>query len=168
MRRRRSARRSWRPLLSLVVIFVPVAFMTGQIGRYFYSFGITSAAAILISMFISFTLTPALCAMWLKKEDTQIGPLHDEIQRLYAKLDAAYGRMLDLVASPPRRDAGHRRRSRRIGRLSVPHTSARNWCRTTIRASSAVNVRLPRGTSLPAHRRIRQADRAGDPGASAT
>ena len=49
--------------LSLVVIFVPVAFMTGQIGRYFYSFGITSAAAILISMFVSFTLTPALCAM---------------------------------------------------------------------------------------------------------
>ena len=36
--------------------------MTGQIGRYFYSFGITSAAAILISMFVSFTLTPALCA----------------------------------------------------------------------------------------------------------
>ncbi|HXI27482.1 MAG TPA: efflux RND transporter permease subunit, partial [Vicinamibacterales bacterium] len=52
--------------LSLVVIFVPVAFMTGQIGRYFYSFGLTSAAAILLSMFVSFTLTPALCAMWLK------------------------------------------------------------------------------------------------------
>jgi HAE1 family hydrophobic/amphiphilic exporter-1 len=57
--------------LSLVVIFVPVAFMTGQIGRYFYSFGLTSAAAILLSMFVSFTLTPALCAMWLKKEDVK-------------------------------------------------------------------------------------------------
>ena len=43
--------------LSLVVIFVPVAFMTGQIGRYFYSFGITSAVAIMLSMFVSFTLT---------------------------------------------------------------------------------------------------------------
>ena len=57
--------------LSLVVIFVPVAFMTGQIGRYFYSFGLTSAAAILLSMFVSFTLTPALCAMWLKPEDAK-------------------------------------------------------------------------------------------------
>ena len=48
--------------LSLVVIFVAVAFMTGQIGQYFYSFGITSAASILISMFVAFTLAPALCA----------------------------------------------------------------------------------------------------------
>src|SRR5262249_27723963 len=54
--------------LSLVVIFVPVAFMTGQVGRYFYSFGITSAAAIMISMFVSFTMTPALCATWLSRE----------------------------------------------------------------------------------------------------
>ena len=37
--------------------------MTGEIGRYLYSFGITSAVAILLSMFVSFTLTPALCAM---------------------------------------------------------------------------------------------------------
>jgi HAE1 family hydrophobic/amphiphilic exporter-1 len=53
--------------LSLCVIFLPVAFMTGQVGRYFYSFGITSAAAILISMLVSFTLTPTLCSLWLKK-----------------------------------------------------------------------------------------------------
>ena len=59
--------------LSLVVIFVPVAFMTGQIGRYFYSFGITSATAILLSMFVSFTLTPALCAWWLRPEDAKAG-----------------------------------------------------------------------------------------------
>src|SRR5438093_4001514 len=57
--------------LSLVVIFLPVAFMTGQVGRYFYSFGITAGAAILISMFVSFTLTPALAAWWLKKEDVK-------------------------------------------------------------------------------------------------
>src|SRR5213076_23828 len=59
--------------LSLVVIFVPVAFMTGQVGRYFYSFGITSATAIMLSMFVSFTLTPALCAWWLRAEDAKAG-----------------------------------------------------------------------------------------------
>ena len=67
--------------LSLVVIFVPVAFMTGQIGRYFYSFGITSAAAILLSMFVSFTLTPALCAMWLKPEDAQSDHSEHQVDR---------------------------------------------------------------------------------------
>jgi len=80
--------------LSLVVIFVPVAFMTGQIGRYFYSFGLTSAAAIMLSMFVSFTLTPALCAMWMKKEDIKADHSSTKSHGLYAKMDAVYGRML--------------------------------------------------------------------------
>src|SRR5262245_23366366 len=80
--------------LSLVVIFVPVAFMTGQIGRYFYSFGITSAAAILLSMFVSFTLTPALCAWWLKSEDVKSDHSTTKSSGFYAKLDAVYGAML--------------------------------------------------------------------------
>src|SRR5207248_7977554 len=41
--------------LSLVVIFLPVVFITGQIGQYLFSFGVVSAAAILFSMFVSFT-----------------------------------------------------------------------------------------------------------------
>src|SRR5439155_23305169 len=45
---------------SLVVIFLPVAFMSGQVGRLFYSYGITVAFSILISLLISFTLTPML------------------------------------------------------------------------------------------------------------
>jgi HAE1 family hydrophobic/amphiphilic exporter-1 len=80
--------------LSLVVIFVPVAFMTGQVGQYFYSFGITSAAAILISMFVSFTLTPALCATWLKRDDVKSDHSTTKSSGAYARLDAIYGRML--------------------------------------------------------------------------
>src|SRR3954449_10701854 len=80
--------------LSLVVIFVPVAFMTGQIGRYFYSFGLTSAAAILLSMFVSFTLTPALCAMWLKPEDAKSDHSTTKSSGFYAKIDGVYGKML--------------------------------------------------------------------------
>src|SRR4029453_12258364 len=55
--------------LSLVVIFLPVVFITGQLGQYLFSFGIVSAAAILFSMFVSFTLTPALCPMLLPSSD---------------------------------------------------------------------------------------------------
>src|SRR5205814_4213036 len=54
--------------LSLVVIFVPVAFMQGQVGRLFHSFGLTIAFAITMSLFVSFTLTPMLCSRFLKIE----------------------------------------------------------------------------------------------------
>src|SRR5204862_7050932 len=74
--------------LSLCVIFLPVAFMTGQVGRYFYSFGITSAAAILISMLVSFTLTPTLCSMWLKREDSLGHGTTSKSRGFYAWIDA--------------------------------------------------------------------------------
>src|SRR3954447_14451502 len=51
---------------SLVVIFLPIAFMSGRVGRFFFSFGITTAIAILMSMLVSFTLTPMLCSRFLK------------------------------------------------------------------------------------------------------
>ncbi len=52
--------------LSLVVIFLPVAFMSGLVGRFFNSFGLTAAFAISVSLLVSFTLTPSLSARWLK------------------------------------------------------------------------------------------------------
>jgi HAE1 family hydrophobic/amphiphilic exporter-1 len=54
--------------LSLLVIFVPVAFMEGTVGRFFNSFGFTVGFSILMSMFISFTMTPMLCSRFLKVE----------------------------------------------------------------------------------------------------
>jgi HAE1 family hydrophobic/amphiphilic exporter-1 len=53
--------------LSLAVIFAPIAFMSGQVGRFFNSFGFVVAFAILMSMAVSFTLTPMLCARVLKR-----------------------------------------------------------------------------------------------------
>jgi len=50
---------------SIVAVFVPVAFMEGIIGRFFYQFGITVAFAVLISLFVSFTLTPMLSSQFL-------------------------------------------------------------------------------------------------------
>ena len=50
--------------LSIVAVFVPVAFMGGIIGRFFYQFGLTVAWAVLVSLFVSFTLTPMLSAWW--------------------------------------------------------------------------------------------------------
>ncbi|HUR45747.1 MAG TPA: efflux RND transporter permease subunit, partial [Candidatus Saccharimonadales bacterium] len=52
--------------LSLVVIFLPLAFMQGRVGRFFSSYGITVAFAIMVSLFISFTLTPMLASRFLR------------------------------------------------------------------------------------------------------
>ena len=50
--------------LSIVAVFLPIGFMEGIIGKFFHEFGITVAAAILISMFVSFTLDPMLSSVW--------------------------------------------------------------------------------------------------------
>ena len=132
--------------LSLVVIFVPVAFMTGQIGRYFYSFGLTSAAAILISMFVSFTLTPALCAMWMKKEDIKSDHSNTKSGGVYAKIDAAYGRMLVWAL--------HHRPVMMLIALVVTVSAVflypyvgKELVPDDDQGEFSVNVRLPRGTS---------------------
>ncbi len=54
---------------SLVVIFVPVSFMSSVSGRFLYQFGITAAVAVLVSLVVSFTLTPMMSARLLRKED---------------------------------------------------------------------------------------------------
>ena len=52
--------------LSLVVIFLPLAFMKGRVGMFFSSYGVTVAFAILVSLFVSFTLTPMLASRFLR------------------------------------------------------------------------------------------------------
>ncbi len=50
--------------LSIVAVFLPIGFMGGIIGKFFHEFGLTIVAAVLISMFVSFTLDPMLSAVW--------------------------------------------------------------------------------------------------------
>jgi len=52
--------------LSLVAVFLPVAFMGGIVGRFMSSFGLTMSFSIMVSLIVSFTLTPMMCARWLK------------------------------------------------------------------------------------------------------
>ena len=78
--------------LSLVVIFVPVAFMQGQVGRLFNSFGLTIAFAILVSLFVSFTLTPMLCSRFLKVEHGRGGG--SKSNRVYRAVEDSYAAVL--------------------------------------------------------------------------
>ncbi len=90
--------------LSLVAVFLPVAFMSGIVGRFMNSFGITMAVAIIISLLISFTLTPMMSARLLKKpkeqEEKNIdAPLyhHEDSSRekgFFRYIDAVYTALL--------------------------------------------------------------------------
>ncbi len=73
--------------LSLIVIFLPIAFMAGIIGRFFRSFGVTVAFAIAVSLLVSFTLTPMLSSRFLKPKH---GGASKE-SRFYTAIDRSYG-----------------------------------------------------------------------------
>ncbi len=84
--------------LSLLAVFIPVGFMEGIVGRFMSSFGITAAAAIAVSLIVSFTLTPMLAARWIKpkKQDGKGGDgTHaSKDSWLYSKVDAGYTGLL--------------------------------------------------------------------------
>ncbi len=86
--------------LSLVVIFVPIAFMGGIVGRFFSSFGLTVAFAVVMSLFVSFTLTPMLCSRFLKLEPAGSGLSHHAGSKsgfFYRLIDGAYGGILKFA-----------------------------------------------------------------------
>ena len=78
--------------LSLVVIFLPVAFMSGLVGRFWKSFGLTAAFAIMISLLVSFTLTPMLASRLLKLKHN--GEKAEKKSFLYSRMESGYLWML--------------------------------------------------------------------------
>jgi HAE1 family hydrophobic/amphiphilic exporter-1 len=62
--------------MSVVAVFVPVAYMKGIIGRFFFQFGITVAFAVLVSLFVSFTLDPMLSSRWVDPDIARAGKRH--------------------------------------------------------------------------------------------
>ena len=64
--------------LSIVAVFLPIGFMQGIIGKFFHEFGITIVAAVMISMFVAFTLDPMLSSVW---EDPAIRTRHHDTAR---------------------------------------------------------------------------------------
>jgi HAE1 family hydrophobic/amphiphilic exporter-1 len=93
--------------LSLVVIFLPVSFMSSISGRFLYQFGITAAVAIMVSLLVSFTLTPMMSSRLLRVEDAAGHGAHSGDGResggavgsrggFYGYIDRGYARLLAL------------------------------------------------------------------------
>ncbi|MCC6296162.1 MAG: efflux RND transporter permease subunit [Pseudomonadales bacterium] len=82
--------------LSLVAIFVPVIFMGGIIGRFFESFAVVVVAGVLVSWFVSMTLTPMLCSRFLQVEHHSRG-LYHWLELSLRAMETSYGRLLGIA-----------------------------------------------------------------------
>jgi hydrophobic/amphiphilic exporter-1 (mainly G- bacteria), HAE1 family len=93
--------------LSIVAVFLPIGFMGGIVGKFFHEFGITIVAAVLISMFVSFTLDPMLSSIWHDPQahgghqgppvtlyDKTIGRVTGAFDRFTERLSDGYQRIL--------------------------------------------------------------------------
>ncbi len=143
---------------SILAVFVPVAFMKGIIGRFFFQFGITVSVAVAISMLVSFTLTPMLSSRFLLPEHAKKRPniVFRAIERMLKGLDAAYGSLL-------RGALRHRfitvgvAVATLIASFALVSRVKAEFLPPEDRAQFNVNVELPTGTSLDASKKVVEA-----------
>ena len=138
--------------LSLIVIFLPVAFMTGYARRFIYPFGWTMAFAILVSMLVSFTLTPMLSSRFLKLADAE-KDLKTKHRGFFHWIDGAYARSLQWSLAHPLAILG-------VTVVVLGLTVPLNWMigRTFIPPEDmgefTAHVDTPQGTSIEGTREI--------------
>src|SRR5216684_1110652 len=132
--------------LSLVVIFVPVAFMTGYARRFINPFGLTMAFSVLVSMLVSFTLTPMLSSRFLKLSDAEAD--HKTKERgFFHWLDVTYTKQVNWALDHPGVIIGVSvvtflmmfPLNRIVGREFVPNEDMGEW---------TIHLDMPEGTSL--------------------
>lgn len=131
--------------ISLVIIFVPIAFMTGYARRYVNQFGWTMAMSIMVSMLVAFTLTPTLSARILKKSRTRQKASEDE----HGFIDRFYVRTLEWALL-------HRWAIICVGALTFASTFVvnryvgRDWMPQEDQNELSVSMELPEGSSIEA------------------
>ncbi len=141
--------------LSLIAVFLPVAFMGGLVGRFMYSFGITMAFAIAVSLLVSFTLTPMMSSRWLRTSDAAGEQGSTREKGFYARLERGYLRLLDASMA-------HRWVVVVLLVLvfvsTVPLFTAvhKNFLPTDDESQFEVTVRAPEGASLEATQAVAQ------------
>jgi len=98
--------------MAVVAVFIPVAFMGGQIGKIFFQFGVTVSFAVIVSLFVSFTLDPMLSSVWYDPEAVQHGEAAWEsagpIRRVALRFDRWFERIADHYPNGLRWAMSHR------------------------------------------------------------
>jgi len=91
--------------LAIVAIFLPVAFMKGLVGRFFVQFALTVVFAVMVSLFVSFTLTPMMASRYLRSQKTEyrkqrntlIDKFSDRFEKVYKKIEHLYRELLKIA-----------------------------------------------------------------------
>jgi hydrophobic/amphiphilic exporter-1 (mainly G- bacteria), HAE1 family len=140
--------------ISLVIIFVPIAFMTGYARRYLNQFGWTMAMSIMVSMLVAFTLTPTLSARLLKKRKAgNAGKTHGHGAHQGGVLDRSYVRLLGWSLC-------HRWVIVGVAALTFASTFVvyrfigRDWMPQEDQNELSVSIELPEGTSINETERV--------------
>jgi HAE1 family hydrophobic/amphiphilic exporter-1 len=134
-------------------VFVPVAFMKGIVGRFFFQFGITVSVAVAVSMLVSFTLTPMLSSRLLQRAHGKPGMLSRGIDRVLGAFDRGYGSVVRWALR-------HRAVTLLFAGLALAGSFVMvaqvksEFLPPEDRAQFSVNVELPTGTSLAATTQI--------------
>jgi HAE1 family hydrophobic/amphiphilic exporter-1 len=150
--------------LSIFAVFVPIAFMQGMVGRFFFEYGLTVVFAVAVSLLVALTLTPSLCARLLRRDSAnQHGRLYRAFDQGYVAMEHAYRWLLEhamrhrmvvmglalasvLVAIPlarsiPLEFSGRVDRSEFEARLEMPlGTGIEETKRATREASAAIGA----------------------------
>ncbi len=151
---------------TIVAVFLPVAFMDGIVGRFFYEFGVTVSAAVLISLFVAFTLDPMLSSVWYDPDaqpDAKRGPI--------GRLIARFGRGFEWMAGQYRRAIGWTLRHRLvtllvtsgifIGSLFMVPLVGTEFVPNADEGRFQVNITAPVGSSLDyTTTKVRQVEKA--------
>jgi multidrug efflux pump subunit AcrB len=85
---------------AVVAVFLPVVFMDGVIGKFFFQFGVTMSAAVLLSLVEAVTITPMRCATFMGSEKTN--KFENFLEKLFAKLDSYYAQILEKILRFPK------------------------------------------------------------------
>jgi hydrophobe/amphiphile efflux-1 (HAE1) family protein len=102
---------------AIVAVFVPIAFMSGIVGKFFFQFGVTVSVAVLVSLFVSFTLDPMLSSVWHDPPGSRfkrvpwLGRFMDRVEHFIEWMHRVYGRILEWAL-------GHRKSVLAIALLS--------------------------------------------------
>ena len=94
---------------AIVAVFVPIAFMKGIVGQFFFQFVLTVAVAVLVSLFVSFTLDPMLSSVWHDPPGSRfsrapwLGRFMDRVEGVVQWFHAVYGRLLEWAISEKKR-----------------------------------------------------------------
>jgi len=143
--------------LSLIAVFVPIAFLSGTVGRFFYEFGISVVVAISVSSFVALTLTPMLCSRFLKvgttaARDNVFGHMARAFDDALARLAEAYVRVLGWAL-------GHSKAmiavlvAAVVGSVGLFIVAGKEFIPQDDRSYFNVSIKTPEGSTLAYQRR---------------